>query len=335
MSTRRRCLSRRYHQRPARRAWGALACIGSALLGLAATAVSATAQDTLNVVVTIKPVHALVAGVMGKVGEPRLLVGGAASPHTFSLKPSDAKALGAADVFIRVSEEVEPFTRRLVSTLPKSVKVVTLEGVAGMTLLPVRSGGPFEADGHDHGHGHKHGKSAKQDNDGHIWLDPANARLIVRHVAEMLSARRPADAATFKANADDMVRRLDALDAELTAGAKEIAGRPIVVFHDAYQYFERRYALNVVGSITVNPEVKPSAKRLSALRSKVERLQAVCVLSEPQFDSGLVSSVAGGTKARTGVVDPLGAGVEPGPDLYFAVLRGLLASVKTCAKPSS
>lgn len=315
----------------------ALAAVTMVVLGFAAASVSAAAQDRLNVVVTIKPVHALVAGVMGKTGEPRLLVGGAASPHTFSLKPSDAKALGEADIFIRVSEEVEPFTRRIISTLPKKVQVLTLEAVPGMTLLPVRSGGPFEAHdhGHGHSHGHKHGKSGKQDNDGHLWLDPANARLIVRHVADVLSARRPADAATFKANADDLVRRLEALDAELAAGAKDLAGRPIVVFHDAYQYFERRYGLSVVGSITVNPEVKPSAKRLSALRAKVEKLAAVCVLSEPQFDSGLVASVAGGTKARTGVVDPLGATIEPGPDLYFGVLRGLLASVKPCAAPAS
>ena len=309
------------------------AALMAALVGLAAASLSAAAQDRLNVVVTIKPVHALVAGVMGKTGDPRLLVGGAASPHTFSLKPSDAKALGEADVFIRVSEEIEPFTRRLVSTLPKKVQVVTLEAVPGLTLLPVRTGGPFES--HDHDHDHKHGKSAKPDNDGHLWLDPANARLIVRHVADVLSARRPADAATFKANADDMVRRLDALDADLAAGAKEFAGRPIIVFHDAYQYFERRYGLNVVGSITVNPEVKPSAKRLAALRAKVERSSAVCVLSEPQFDAGLVESVAGGTKARTGVVDPLGAAIEPGPELYFGVLRGLLASVRACATPAS
>lgn len=316
----------------------AIAAVAAVLLGLAAASFSASAQERLNVVATIKPVHALVAGVMGKTGTPRLLVGGAASPHTFSLKPSDAKALGEADVFIRVSEEVEPFTRKLVSTLPKKVQVVTLEAVPGMTLLPVRSGGPFEAHdhaGHDHGHKHGHGKAAKEDNDGHLWLDPANARLIVRHVAEVLAARRPADAATFKANADELVRRLEALDAELAAGAKAVAGRPIVVFHDAYQYFERRYGLSVVGSITVNPEVKPSAKRLSALRTKVEKLAAVCVLSEPQFDSGLVASVAGGTKARTGVVDPLGATIEPGPDLYFGVLRGLLASVKACAAPAS
>lgn len=324
------------HSLCSRRAVRAVATLAALLFGLAAASFSASAQDRLNVVVTIKPVHALVAGVMGKTGEPRLLVGGNGSPHTFSLKPSDAKALGEADVFIRVSEEVEPFTRRLVSTLPKKVQVVTLEAVPGMTLLPVRAGGPFEAHDHaGHDHGHKHGKAAKQDSDGHLWLDPANARLIVRHVAEVLSARRPADAATYKANADDLVRRLDALDAELAAGAKAVAGRPIVVFHDAYQYFERRYGLNVVGSITVNPEVKPSAKRLSALRAKVEKLAAVCVLSEPQFDSGLVDSVASGTKARTGVVDPLGAAIEPGPELYFSVLRGLLASVKACAAPAS
>jgi zinc transport system substrate-binding protein len=313
---------------------------------IAATlAISAPASAELNVVVTIKPVHALVAGVLGKAGTASLLVTGAASPHTFSLKPSDAVSLGKADVFVRVSEAVEPFTKKVLATLPKATTVVTLEDAPGVTLLPIRTGETFEGhdhgkdDGHGHAHGHgkaKAGKAAKPETDGHVWLDPANAKAFVNQLVEIFSKRQPADAASFKANGDDTIRQLDALDAELKVELAGLQSLRYVVFHDAFQYFERRYGLAPVGSITINPEVSPSGKRLTAIRKKIAGLSAVCIMREPQFDPKLATSVAAGlTSVRTGVLDPIGADLNPGPDAYGAVLRKLAAGLKACANPAS
>lgn len=318
---------------------------GSAVFLCLAGSTSALAE--LTVVATIKPIHALVAGVMAGVGEPKLLIDGAGSPHTFALKPSDARALNQANIVFRVSDGLEPFMIKVLTALPKSVRVVTLEDASGLTLHTIRTGATFEQDAHDHDHGHKgrkgkrvdahshhdQGKSGKKSteaHDGHIWLDPANAKVITQYIATVLATAAPEHAARFKENAETVSRMLDQLDAELGQTLKPVAGRPYVVFHDAYQYLEHRYGLTPAGAVTVSPEIAPSAKRLSELRKKISTLKAVCVFAEPQFEPKLVRTITEGTSARTGTLDYLGASLKPGPDLYFSVLRSLAGDLKTC-----
>ena len=300
----------------------------AAAVGLAG---AAAAKAELNVVVTIKPLHALVSQVMGNAGTPQLLVTGAASAHTYALKPSDAAKLSSADIFFRMSDGMEPFTVKLVKSLPKRVQVVTLQDAKGLKLYPRRTGATFEDD-HDHGpsddHDHDHDGP-----DGHAWLDPINAKIIVDRIAQVLAAKAPADATLFRANADGLKAKLDQLSSELTADLAPIAGKPYIVFHDALQYFERRYRLRVVGSIAISPEVAPSAKRLSTLRKRIASLGALCAFAEPQFDTRLIDTVTEGTKAKTGTIDPEGARIEPGPDLYFTLLRNLVRDLKGCLAP--
>src|SRR5262245_2420590 len=276
------------------------------------------AAAELQVVVTIKPLHALAAQVMAGAGAPELLVQGAASAHTYALKPSDAAKLNAADVFIRMSDTMEPFTAKVAKSLPKRVQVVTLQETKGLTLLNRRTGSTFEDEDHGHGgHGHKHGHGAI---DGHAWLDPVNAKLMADRIAQVLAAKEPAKAAVFRANADGLKGKLDALNEELARELAPVAGKPYVVFHDALQYFEGRYGLKVVGSIAISPEVPPSANRLSTLRKRVTSLGAVCVFAEPQFDTRLVDNLVEGTRARTASIDPEGSKIAAGPDLYFTLL---------------
>jgi len=292
----------------------------------------APAAAEVSVVVTIKPLHALVAQVMDGAGSPELLVHGTSSAHTYALKPSDAAKLNRADIFFRMSETMEPFTAKVVKSLPKGVEVVTLQETAGLQLLPRRTGATFEEE-HSHGkhgHGHKHTHSAI---DGHAWLDPANAKLMADRIAQALSAKAPAKAATFRANADRLKAKLDALDAEVARELAPVASKPYVVFHDALQYFERRYGLKAAGSIAMSPEVPPGAKRISTLRKKVLSLGAACVFAEPQFDTRLVDNLVEGTRARTGTIDPEGSKIAPGPDLYFALLRTLAKDLKACLLP--
>jgi zinc transport system substrate-binding protein len=301
----------------------------------------AARADDLNVVATIKPIHAIAAAVMTGVAEPKLLLDGATSPHTFSLKPSDAKALAAASVVFRVSDGLEPFMNKVIRSLPKSVEVVTLEKVPGLTLYPLRSGGPFEDHEQGHGHGqsrgkggkHKHGHShdtSKNATDGHLYLDPANAALIATHMAEVLGKAHPTGADRFKANAETFGGEMVALTAEIEARTKPLAGRPYIVFHDAYQYFEHRFGLEAAGSVTVSPDVAPSARRLTALRRKIGELKAVCVFSEPQFEPRILTTVTEKTGARRGILDPLGAALPAGPAHYAALLRGLASGLETC-----
>jgi zinc transport system substrate-binding protein len=312
--------------------------------GMAQAQAGADSGDALEVVATIKPIHALVAQVMGETGEPRLLVGGTASPHTYALKPSDAKALNGARLVFRVSEQIEPFTRRIVASLPKSVTVVTLADAPGLRLLDMREGDTFESHDHEHenekehehkddhheDHDHEAGKPEEAVRDGHVWLDPGNAVAMVREIARALKEAAPERAAVFEANAAKAIADIEQTVRQIEAEIAPLKNKPFVVFHDAYQYFETRFGLAALGSITVSPEVQPSAKRISEIRNKIKELKAVCVFAEPQFKSKLVATVLEGTGAKAGTLDPEGASVEPGPAAYTTLLRNLAEGLKAC-----
>jgi zinc transport system substrate-binding protein len=317
---------------------GSLAVLFAA--ALMALTWSARAATDVKVVVTIKPLHALVAQVMSGVATPDLLVNGVASPHTFTLRPSEVRTLNKADLFFRMSETVEPFTVPVVRSLPKSVEVVTLQDAPGVALLALRTGALFEHHVHEAGksgaHTDDHSAPRKGDVvDGHAWLNPGNAKAMVSRIERALSARYPAHAAAFRRNSRVLMAQLEALAAELNTQLEPIAGKPYIVFHDALQYLERRYDLNVVGSISINPEVPPSGKRLSELRHKIQTLGAVCVFLEPAVDTRLVDNLIEGTGARTATLDPEGARLEPGPDLYVTLMRRLAADLRSCLVPQT
>ena len=355
--------------------------LGSAALLFAAGAARADGA----IVASIKPVHSLVAAVMQGVGTPALIVEGASSPHTYSLKPSQAHDLEHARAVFWIGPEMEAFLARPIETLARGAKTVALIEADGLTRLAFREGGPFEDHGHDghgddhghaeaghdshdhekaaeadHGHEHEHAEAKHDDDhghdhdheqtaeaghdhddhghgafDGHVWLDPHNARAMVQEIGEALADADPANAQRYKANADAVARRLDDLTAEIAATLEPVRDRPFVVFHDAYQYFERRFGLSAAGSITVIPDVMPGAERVAEVREKVGELGATCVFSEPQFEPKLVQVVTEGTGARTAVLDPLGASIDAGPDQYFALMRAMAKSVRDCLWPSS
>ncbi len=281
-------------------------------------------------VASILPLHGLVAAVMEGVGEPHLLMPPGASPHVFQLKPSEAERLQSADLVVRVGPMLETFLDKPLRTLAARAEQLNVAELPGIELLPVREGGVWAAHDH-HGHGHRHAEAKGREIDGHLWLDPLNGIVIVRALAERLAARDPQRAATYRANAEAEVARIEALHRDLEAKLAAVREKPFVVFHDAYQYFERRYGLSAAGSITVSPERQPSAKRLAALRKTIRERGAVCVFAEPQFEARIVRSVAEGTGARTAVLDPVGAPpLEPGPAAYRALLNKLAHDLVGC-----
>jgi zinc transport system substrate-binding protein len=291
----------------------------------------AQAAEKLNVVATIAPVHSLAAAVMEGVGEPKLLLQNGASAHTYSMKPSDAKALQSANVIIEVSDTYEAFLQKALKTLPKDARIVTLDEINGVHLLPVREGGNYEAHMHDHGekHGHEH-ESGHEEHDVHLWFDPENAKIIADHLAAVFAEADPANADAYKANAARMKEKLDALNKDTAAVLEKARGKPFIVFHDVVQYFEQRYGLNSAGAITLSPERQPSAKRLKEVREKIKHLGAVCVFVEPQFSPKLVDTVTEGTNAKKGTLDEIGVGLKPGPELYYEFIRMNAHNLSTC-----
>lgn len=362
----------------------------SALLATAAfffTGSNALADP--NVVVSIKPLHSLVAGVMEGVATPGIIVDGAASPHTYSLRPSKARDLQQADVIVWVGPGLEAFLERPVANIGAGASVVELEDAHDLVKLSVREGATFDVHDHgdheghadrddhekhddhadhddekhddhdDHDHAkhddhddHDHAKHADHDDekhddhaghdqhehgsfDPHFWLDPQNARVVVAEVAEALAKADPENASKYNENAAHVTARLDALEADIITMVGPVKDQSFVVFHDAYQYFENRFGLQAAGSVTVSPEVAPGAERIAAIRDKVADLKVRCVFSEPQFSPSLVTVVTEQTDANASVLDPLGADLEPGPDLYFNLLRNLAKNVRECLTESS
>ncbi len=331
----------------------------------AQTALSAHAAP--RVVVSINPLHSLVAGVMKGVGTPELLMKGAASPHTFSLKPSDARMLTKARVIFWVGEVLAPSLERSLETLPKKAEVIAMAEIKGLKLLKLREGGLWEGhDDHhdekekgDHHDEHKHVKAkddhhdkhehekAKDDHhdekagghhgehhhggfDVHVWLDPMNARKWVDAIAHELEEVDSPNKKKYEANARIIKTRIEALHKDLARTLTPVKGAPYIVFHDAYQYMEKRYGLNAIGSVSLSPEKKPGTARLVEIRKKIKNTKSICVFTEPQFQPKLVRTIIKGTDARTGVLDPLGAKVPAGEDAYFTLMRNMAKSLRTC-----
>ncbi|MEK1927297.1 MAG: zinc ABC transporter substrate-binding protein ZnuA [Rhizobium giardinii] len=299
-----------------------------------------------NVVVSIKPIHSLVASIMQGLGEPALIVEGAASPHTYSMKPSNASALQNANIVFWVGHGLEAFLEKPLESLGSGAKIVELDDAPGLEKLKFREGGAFEAhdDGDEHAasaeggedHAHEEGHHHEEGEfDMHLWLDPVNAKAMAAEIEKTLAAADPDNAATYKSNLDALNMRLDALDKTLTETVAPIKDKPFIVFHDAYQYFEHRYHVKVAGSITVSPEVLPGAERLSEIHAKIVELGATCVFAEPQFEPKLVNVVLEGTPAKPGTLDPEAATLEAGPDLYFQLMQGIGTSLKTCLSNGS
>jgi zinc transport system substrate-binding protein len=300
-----------------------VACLLGASLG--AFAVAAPAQAAPSVVVSIKPVHALVAAVMGGVGMPSLIVEGAASPHTYVLRPTDAQRLAGADLVFWVGPIYEGFLTKPLAALAGRAAIVELDKAPGVSLLPAREGGAWEPDAHEHDH-----QAGEAGQDGHLWLDPGNAKAILRAAAARLSLLDPPNATRYAANAAAAEQGIDGLDATLRARLEGVRSKPFIVFHDGYQYLERHYGLSAVGSITVRPESPPGARRVQAIRARVAALGVRCVFSEPQFEPALVRTVIEGTPARAGTLDPLGAGIPDGPELYAKLMNELADSLVGC-----
>ena len=183
---------------------------------------------------------------------------------------------------------------------------------------------------------HKHDEHAHHgEHDAHIWLDPVNAKAIVHEIEEVLAANDPANANAYGKNAHAVIKKLDTLISDISTDLKPVKEKRFIVFHDAYHYFEARFGLAAAGSITVSPEVMPGAERINEMRERVAHLGASCVFAEPQFEPKLAKTVVEGSKAKIGVLDPLGASIQAGPGLYFQLLRNMGASFKTCLGETS
>jgi zinc transport system substrate-binding protein len=299
---------------------------------LATLFLSTSAFAAPKVIASIMPVHSIVANVMGDVGTPDLLLSGKNSEHTVSLSPEQISNLGNADIVFMIGGGLEHKLSQISgSEAVNGKKFVMLVDAPDMKALKIRQGGAFETDDDEE----RPDKSDPQYGfalkyNPHVWLDPENAKAMTKAVAAELSKADPKHAKAYAANATAYLASLDQLETEITSATKSIQGKPFIVFHDAYPYFEARFGLNAVGSISDASAANPSAKRLDEIRTKLEQTKAACVFREPQFDTKYVNVVLEDSNAKQGVLDAMGYDLTPGPNAYAEILRNIARSAKAC-----
>ena len=312
-------------------------------------ALAAPAMAAPRVVADVPAVHSLAARVMAGIGEPQLILPPGASPHGYAMKPSEATLLQDAQVVFWVGRELTPWLARAMESLAAGATSVELLDAPGVTRLPFREGATFEAhhhahegadtEAHDHAaeaeHDHDHVAEAEAEHahggvDPHAWLDPVNAQLWLDAIAGALSSADPASAATYFQNAAAGKAELDELIAEIERDLAPLRGAGFVVFHDAYHYFEARFGIEAAGAIALSDAAPPSPARVAEIRDAIRGMDVTCVFGEPQFEPALVATVIEGTDARVGRLDPVGAELEPGPDLYPELLRNLRDELVAC-----
>lgn len=278
-----------------------------------------------RVVTDIAPVHSLVAQVMEGVGEPELLLPPSASPHDYALRPSDARKLGSADAVIWIGHRLTPWLGKPIETLADGSTVVELLDSEGLVLL--------EYGGHGHKHDEHGDEHATAIHDPHIWLDPVNAKALVSEIADTLELVDAGNASVYRRNETAAHAGLDALIAELEETLDPVRSVPFIVFHDAYGYFEARFGVEAAGAVTLGDADHPGARRISKIRRMIGKTAPVCAFTEPQFPERTVDMVLNGFATKRGQLDPLGAGLDAGPALYAAMMRGMAKSLRDCLAP--
>ncbi len=292
------------------------------------------ANADVKVVTSIKPIHSLASYLMDGVGKPDLIVDGYASPHGFALKPSHAKMIQNADLIFWVGEDLENFLEKPLKSIAKKAEKIELMEIKGLKKLEFRERNVFEGHDDHKDHGHKedkhddHHEHAHGEHDPHIWLDPMNAKVMLSEMAEHLIKKDQENASKYKANLKNAHKDLDKLTKKIKSDLNK--DFKSIVFHDAYQYFEKRFDVNVLGAFTVNTDVLPGAEQLSEIREIIEHEKVSCVFSEPQFNPDIIKAVAKDTNIKTGVIDPLGATLNPGKTLYFDLISNMSRSFKSC-----
>ena len=330
------------------------------------TGVNVFATETTGVISTIQPINSLVSAVIGNTGKSITIIPSEQSPHDFKLKPSDVKVLQNGNIIFYVSNHLESSITKVLKNLPKNIKLINLMEESGVNHLAIRDNDAWER--HDH-HGHddhdvhdkhgkkhddhddhdkhgkkhddhddhdKHGKKHddhddhEKEDDVHVWLSPDNAIKIVQKVNKVLSLYFPENSKIYNDNTTKFIDKIRNLKMELVKELSPIKNKPYIVFHDAYQYFEKTFELNAVGSVALEGDIASSPKQISIIKDKIVKSKALCVFQEPQFDSKLVKIVVEGTDAKIGTLDPLGVNISENKDFYLQLITNMAKSLKEC-----
>lgn len=263
------------------------------------------ASDSPRVLVTIKPYHSLVSSLLEGITKPELLLDGYQSPHTFQLRPHEARALADADVIIWVGPTLEtPLAPRLRHANNQHIIQIT------------------DA---DEAHHHHHDHEA----DPHRWLDPVITREDSKQIAAALIHAYPEYREQISTRLAQLTTQLRQLDHDIK---KTLTDKPVsaLLYHAAWDYFLQRYRLSVDGVIHNANHQAPGVRHLHQLSKTIERRKPRCLMIEPQFKPKYLSAIAGGHTFQQHTLDPLGTNIAAGHDMYAELMRNIARTFAAC-----
>jgi|MEHZ01.6.fsa_nt_MEHZ011666872.1_7 zinc transport system substrate-binding protein len=296
---------------------------------------SISASEKISIITSVKPLHSIVDAIATNSDQVELLVTTNQSPHDYQLKPSQLKAMQNANIIFYFDDNFETFMSSAFDILPPKVRKSSIIEKANLNLLQYRESGAWDKHLHEGDDGHDDHDAHKDEHDDdvnlHVWLDPENAKSIVNYVVKELTFINPKNHEIYEENGKRYIEKLNNLDAELKISLSGLQDKPFIVFHDAYQYFERAFNLNAVGSISLRDDIHSvSPNRIKEIKDKIKKTNAECVFREPQFSDRLINTIAEKADIKVGTLDPLGASLQNDKGLYFTLMRELADNFKKC-----
>lgn len=279
------------------------------------------------VVSTIRPINSLVAAIMQGVGQPSTLIPSEEAPEFFLLHEQDERALRQVDVIVWVGPSLETALARTFADPEVGARIIELADTDGLLTFPPRHGGEWDqppANRRPPGEG-----GGPAGADGHLWLDADNAKLMVGRIASALADVDFDNAETYRTNAQALRKKIDDMDRELNQTLAPLRGRPFLLLHDDFQYFEARYGLEGVGSINADASAMTPDK-LKEVVDKIKRLNVTCVVGDASTDNDELRAIGDAAQVKTARIDIYGGDQKEGPDLYFKTMKEIAAGFADC-----
>ena len=296
------------------------------------------ADDKRLVLSTIKPVHMLVRAVAGDIADSAQIIPDYASPHSYSFKPSDLRRLSKADLVFRIDAHMESFLDKSLTSIAKG-KLISLSDAEDLTLLKANhSHEAHEAynkdkDHEEHeAHDEEHESDDAAENDYHLWLNPDNATAIVKQIRDQLIKLDTANSAQYTENAQQLIDSIAEKDKAISLQMSEVTNSPFIVMHDAWQYFSKHYTLNQLSSVTLQEDLRASAKSISEVRELIRSEGVTCVVTEPNFRLDTVNILTEGFAVNTAQIDPLGRDIKSDLQGYPELLQNTADKLLSCLK---
>ncbi|SET19935.1 zinc ABC transporter substrate-binding protein ZnuA [Thorsellia anophelis] len=289
-----------------------------------------------EVISSIHPIGFITEALTQNVTEHSILAPVTASPHDYTMRPSDAKALKEAELIIWVGEDLEVFMAKPISNI-ESTKQLNLSEIPEIKTIIDDKVALSENTIVEHEHEHEHEKhdvnehaGHNHDRDLHIWMSPEISRIAAKAIAQRLTELHPNQSNIVNDNLAQFLTDLDKTEVELADKLSSVSQKPYFVFHDAYGYFESRFNLNRVGEFTINPTITPGVQQLAKIKETIKKDGVVCIFKEPQFTPAVVNAVVQGTGVKIGELDPVGANIQLSKNSYQEYLKSLADSYLSC-----